>query len=400
MPRPTRLERWTLIVVLAAAMVYAVRSFVAPASPPQRMSKPSAPTSVTVVFLPAPVAPVPPAPPVAASQIEKPEPPLILALAATSLPLRPLEAAVAPPVPLRPNVKQAPTPDPAVVPLVPARSEAPAAAPKPLLAAGKPGAPPMSAVSPMMPGKTAETQVATAAPVPLRPRPPAPRPEITPAAQTPVPPATPPVSEEAASEAVKAATPRASTSNPGPQKDELAAGEGRALLRILEHGSGPTIDIAWPASAGERERLYQQLKRCFGMRPALMDGGGRLYAADGRPGEPWAINLDRHSGFVRQARGQVTADERQDMRAIVAHHSGLADAAPVRVFPRAVDALLLGHLRQAVGDGYAQARVIRAAYRLGDSGVAVEGIEVDGRRVEGRIDMAAAARGCRAGVTS
>ncbi len=253
----------------------------------------------------------------------------------------------------------------------------------------------------MTSGKFAETQIATAAPVPLRPRPPAPRPEITPATHNPVPSATPPVPAETAADSPKAAAPRTATPDPGPRTDELAAGEGRALLRILEHGSGPTIDIAWPAASGERERLYHQLKSCFGMRPALMDGGGRLYAADGRPGEPWAINLDRHSGFVRQARGQVTADERRDVGAIAARHAGLADAAPVRVFPRAVDALLLGHLRHAVGDGYAQARVIRAAYRLSGDGVAVESIEVDGRRVEGRIDLAAAAaRGCRAGVAS
>lgn len=402
MPRPTRLERWTLIAVLAASMVYAVRSFVAPASPPQRMYKPGAPTSVTVVFLPAPVPAALPAPPASARQIEKPEPLRRQAPEATVPPPRPLEAKqeppAAPPAPLRPAAAPVPTPDPPVVPLAPARSETATTPPTPLRATGK-QAPSEPAVAPMTSGKPAETRIATAAPVPLRPRPPAPRPEIAPATSEPVPVAAPPV--PAVAPPAPPAEQTATTPDPGPRRDELASGEGRALLRILEHGSGPTIDIAWPASAGEREQLYHQLKRCFGMRTALMDSSGRLYAADGRPGAPWAINLDRHSGFVRQARGQVSADERQDMRAIAAHHSGLADAAPVRVFPRAVDALLLGHLRHAVGDGYVQARVIRAAYRLGSSGVTVDGIEVDGRRVEGRIELAAAATpGCRGGMIS
>jgi hypothetical protein len=409
-PRPTRLERWTLIAVLAVAMVYAVRSFVTPASPPPRLSKPAAPMAVSVVFLPAPVQAAPPAPPVSARQPEKPEP--LMTPDTTASPARPLEVrpepSAVPPVPLRPAAAvPAPAADPPVMPLAPARSDTTTVPPTPLRATGEQALASEPAVVPMMPGKAVETQVATAAPVPLRPRPPAPRPEGAPAAHTPVPLAVPPVaaptsaSPDLAPRPAPSAVPTGTTLDPSPRKDELAAGEGRALLRILEHGSGPTIDIAWPVSAGERERLYHQLKRCFGMRPALMDGGGRLYAADGRPGEPWAINLDRHSGFVRQARGQVTADERRDVGAIAAHHYGLADAAPVRVFPRAVDALLLGHLRLAVGDGYAQARVIRAAYRLGEAGVTVEGIEVDGRRVAGRIELAAAVtRGCRGGMTS
>lgn len=378
MPRPTRLERWTLIAVLAAAMVYAVRSFVMPTTPAERTVKPVQPSAVSVVFLPAPAKPE--------TRQPLPEP--------AASPLQPHEARAEPlpepPVVMRPA--PAPAVEPAVAPLVPATPPKPAAPAKLLRTADTPPLPANAPVAPMAPGKSPDPRSATAGPVPLRPRPP---PQ---AAPEPVAPAVP---DAPATELPKIAAARPAASDPGPRTDELVAGEGRALLRILEHGSGPTIDIAWPAASGERERLYHHLKNCFGMRPALMDASGRLYAAEGRPGEPWAINLDRHSGFVRQARGQVTADERQDIRSITAHHAGLAQAAPVRVFPRAVDALLLGHLRHAVGDDYTQARVIRAAYRFSGSGVAVESIEVDGRRIAGRIDLAAAAsRGCRVGVAS
>lgn len=380
MPRPTRLDRWTLTAVLAAAMVHAAHSFVMPATPAERTDKPVRPSAVSVVFLPAPANPE--------MRQPLPEP--------AASPLRPhetsAEPAPEPPVVLRPAASPAPAADPAVAPLVPASPQKPAAPVKLLRTADTPPLPANASVAPMAPGKSPDPRSATAGPVPLRPRPP---PQ---AAPEPVAPAVP---DAPATEMPKVAAARPAAPDPGPRTDELVAGEGRALLRILEHGSGPTIDIAWPAASGERERLYHHLKNCFGMRPALMDAAGRLYAAEGRPGQPWAINLDRHSGFVRQVHGQVTADERQDIRSITVHHAGLGEAAPVRVFPRAVDALLLGHLRHAVGDDYTQARVIRAAYRFSGSGVAVESIEVDGRRIAGRIDLAAAAsRGCRSGVAS
>ena len=170
------------------------------------------------------------------------------------------------------------------------------------------------------------------------------------------------------------------------------AASGRVLLRLLEHGSGPTVEIAWPDRSRERERLYDRFLRCYGMAVAVMDDGNRLFVADGPPGRPWAINLDRYSGFVRQAKGPVTRAESALVRAIKDRHPGLRAGRPVHVFPRATDAVLLGGLRRLVGEAYAGARSIRAAYRLGGRRLFVEDVRVEGETVAGRIDLSGAAR--------
>ena len=50
---------------------------------------------------------------------------------------------------------------------------------------------------------------------------------------------------------------------------------GRALLRIFEHGEGPGIEIAWPGTIAQRECLHDILRRCFGMKLALIDRASR-----------------------------------------------------------------------------------------------------------------------------
>ena len=114
---------------------------------------------------------------------------------------------------------------------------------------------------------------------------------------------------------------------------EAAVAEGRALLRILEHGSGPVIEIAWPDAPGDREELFRRFRGCFGMRLALIDGQGRLYTRDGPPGRPAAIDLDRLSGFVRQPAGEMSAAERRQLEDMRAYHRGRSGLAPVRLFP-------------------------------------------------------------------
>lgn len=46
---------------------------------------------------------------------------------------------------------------------------------------------------------------------------------------------------------------------------------GRALLRLLEFGQGPSITISWPSSPKEMSRLYRVFRNCYGMKTALMD---------------------------------------------------------------------------------------------------------------------------------
>lgn len=172
--------------------------------------------------------------------------------------------------------------------------------------------------------------------------------------------------------------------------------EGRTLLRLLEHGSGPAIELAWPDSAARRARLYRRLRDCYGVRVALMDGRDRLFAARGTVGAAWDLNLDRYSGFIRRPAGRPAQGEAEAAARIRAYHGGLPGARPVRVFPRRVDALLLGGLNRIVGPGYAERRTIRARYRLDGARLLVERVEADGHALPGRIDLSAAARrACR-----
>jgi len=174
--------------------------------------------------------------------------------------------------------------------------------------------------------------------------------------------------------------------------EKQVASSGRVLLRLLEHGSGPTVEIAWPAQSQAREQLYDRFLRCYGMTVAVMGDGNRLFVADGSPGQPWAINLDLYSGFVRQAKGRATRTENALVRTIKDRHPGLRRGQPVHIFPRATDAVLLGGLRQLVGETYVGARVVRAVYRLGGRRLFVESVRVEGEAIAGQIDLSGAAR--------
>ncbi|NQU71083.1 MAG: hypothetical protein HQ514_11070, partial [Rhodospirillales bacterium] len=162
------------------------------------------------------------------------------------------------------------------------------------------------------------------------------------------------------------------------------AAEGRTLLRLLEHGEGPTIEIAWPSRAAARARLFGYLLGCLGMRVALMDGGKGFYLASGPAGSASELNLDRFSGFMRTPSGRMSDAETRLVASIRARHF-IRNATPVRLFPRSVDAALLGGLNMAVGQSYGAARIIHARYRRDASGLYITDISVDGRKVPGKI---------------
>lgn len=175
-----------------------------------------------------------------------------------------------------------------------------------------------------------------------------------------------------------------------------AEAAGRVLLRILEQGDGPMIEIAWPADVGIRRALYRRFVNCYGMRVALLDSrDGRLFLDEGARGRPWEVNLDRYSGYIRKPSGRFLAEEREQVARIHDHHQILLVGAPVRLFPRRVDAFLLGGLRQMVGPRYGQANAIRATYLLEGGRVLVEGVSVDGRVFTGTLDLSPVAGRCR-----
>ena len=169
--------------------------------------------------------------------------------------------------------------------------------------------------------------------------------------------------------------------------------EGRALLRLLEHGAGPAIELAWPKASAGRQALFSRLRGCHGMRIALMDDEGRLFIADGKPGTAWALNLDRYSGFVRRPSGRQAEAEAQEISRLRRHHRGLSAIQPVRVFPRHFDAVLLGGLRALLGGKWTDYGSIRARYWLDGRRLVVAGIEADGRSVPGRVDLSSATAG-------
>lgn len=325
-----------------------------PADPPT-VADPADPVALAAVSLPPPPAPKPapapePAPAPAVTEVHslKPPPPVEAAPAPPRV-IEPLKAPEAKP-PVRKIKPLAPTPKPVVV----SESE-PKPEPKP------------------EPAQVAEI-------VPLRPQPALPRAEVR---------------AEPAPEAKPApARPEPETVHVSVRTGGAIASEGRALLRLLEHGSGPTIEIAWPRGTAARSRLYQTLARCYGMRSLLMDGAGNLYIAEGEQGRKWDVNLDRYSGFVRQPEGFVAAEERGEADAIRRYHRLGRAAGVVRIFPRQVDSVLLGGLQQVLGSGYAGTRVIHATYRQEGTRLFVEGIEADGRRIIGRIAFSSVG-GCR-----
>jgi len=106
--------------------------------------------------------------------------------------------------------------------------------------------------------------------------------------------------------------------------------------------------------------------------------------------------MDRYSGFVRQAEGRITAAERGAAERIAVRHRLPRSAAIVRVFPRGVDASLLGGLHGLLGEGYARAGAIRGRYRLVGGRLLVSDITADGRPVSHPVALSSARGGrCR-----
>jgi hypothetical protein len=163
--------------------------------------------------------------------------------------------------------------------------------------------------------------------------------------------------------------------------------KGRRLLKLLEHGQGPTIEITWPRNVKARTRLFGYLSTCYGMQTALLDGDGRLYMEGGRRGRKWAINLDRFSGFVRQPDSIIAPAERRAAEKVRLYHGLIPAAHVVRVFPRVVDAALLGGLKRLMGDAYSRARTIRGQYRETPGGLIVEAIAYEGGNIVGAISF-------------
>ncbi len=338
------------------------------------ISEPSAP-HVT----PTPRAPAPPAPPV---QVRAPTVPVE---AAVPQPLAPSQAMLKPASqePVKEIVPLRPTPAAVkaeVVPSVLHPDPAPAREVVPLT-------PTPSRMKP-------ESPVAQHAP----PQEEKAEPEATPLRPTPLPQLAPEVMRVKAPLPTVPAPKRApakSAPPPAPAVNTAAVmGEGRAFLKILEQGAGPGIEIRWPSEAAQRDRLYGALVQCLGMRTGLLDGDGRLYLADGQKGQPSTLDGERYSGFVRRPEGAIAREEEREIARVRGYHQVRASASAARIFPRRVDAYLIGGLRGLVGDSYLKTKSIRASYRMKNGVPIVDQIIADGRRIEGSVDLSDVANSC------
>ena len=155
---------------------------------------------------------------------------------------------------------------------------------------------------------------------------------------------------------------------------------------MLEAGKGPTIEIAWPPTQAQRDRLYAVLERCYGLRTALMSGVGRIYLDGGPSGVPTHINRDSTSGFVRRPTGAMPAAERRRVTRMQRRHKqeGLT---PVRLFPRHVDAVLLAGIRRIIGKEYRTLGLVRGRYLSYGDGVLISDITADTKPQSGQIKL-------------
>lgn len=176
-----------------------------------------------------------------------------------------------------------------------------------------------------------------------------------------------------------------------PDRDTMR--EGRALLRLLERGEGPDIEIAWPSGRTEQADLYRLFKSCFGMQTVVADRSGRLYLPGHAAGQAWQPDGDRYSGYARAPRGRLPADEQAIVARIRAQH-GLTSGRVLRVFPREVDAMLLGALSAVATEDYRAGNAFRATYRVASRGVLISDIRVNSRALGEPVLLAYRAAGC------
>ena len=171
------------------------------------------------------------------------------------------------------------------------------------------------------------------------------------------------------------------------RQDLNSLSSGRALLRILEHGKGPEIDIAWPNHQAARDKLFRLLRRCYGMHVAVMSRDNILYRLSDPAGQPWQLNMDRLSGFIRLIGGKISNSERQLIRRLKRLHYSIKMPTPVRLFPRNFDGALLGGLSKFLTKNKASLRSISAQYQSDGHKLWVEDIRVNGKPIEGLVDL-------------
>lgn len=148
---------------------------------------------------------------------------------------------------------------------------------------------------------------------------------------------------------------------------------GEPLLYLAEAGAGPVITLGWPKDLHSRQRIFSTFA-CQGMVVALYNGT-RLYRIGDPKGVTWEIDSEQYSAYVRPIGAPATPKEASLVRSLSQHHGKVG--APVRVFRRELDAILLGGISSILGRGFLTTKSVEGLYHLEGDAVLVTIVSID-----------------------
>ena len=170
--------------------------------------------------------------------------------------------------------------------------------------------------------------------------------------------------------------------------------KGRVLLKKLEYGKGPQVEVSWPKELAQKQELYSVFTKCFGMKTAGLNSSNQLFVKSSGGNRALTLNMDTTSGFIREIHGDISRGERDEIIQIEQKHPYQTFESFVRIFPRHVDASLLQGLHLVLGDVFSKAKQINASYRLNGYDVEVSQISADTQIFPGSFHLRKHARKC------
>ena len=157
--------------------------------------------------------------------------------------------------------------------------------------------------------------------------------------------------------------------------------KGQQTLDMVANIGGLDMEIFWPDTAQKSAYLYDVMTRCFGMRSAVLDRGGKIVSTAGK-GQANHAGL---SPLLRQLKQPASQGEADVIAKIVARHRVSGAYTPVRIFTKSVDARLVDGIAQLTGKPIGPNSVLRADYVIDRGRVFVANITHDGVRAAGRV---------------
>ena len=157
--------------------------------------------------------------------------------------------------------------------------------------------------------------------------------------------------------------------------------KGQQTLDMVANIGGLDMEIFWPDTAQKSAYLYDVMTRCFGMRSAVLDRGGKIVSTAGK-GQANHAGL---SPLLRQLKQPASQGEAYVIAKIVAQHRVSGAYTPVRIFTKSVDARLVDGIAQLTGKPIGPNSVLRANYVIDRAHIFVANITHNGARAAGRV---------------